>query len=328
MSPGRWALPSGMFSTSPQTPITLALALRVASVFIAPATAPAPPMSHFIDSMPSAGLIEMPPVSKVTPLPTRATGLAPALPPFQRITSSRGGRTEPWATPSSEPMPSVAICFSSSTSIDDAAALERGRDPFDEAFGINDIGGLGDQRAGEVEALEKGVEPRPFPAGVRTGADDDQLRQRHLLLARQFRAVAVVAPRAGRSAEGEARGLAAAEIEAGKVDDQPGLARHEQPRGERRAGPLEAAIGLGLVAQAEHEQPAHRVALGKEGLREPAKLAVEALRVGGPRGGDGGLAERREPRLERVVAAGRDGERIGALGTRRGEFDFDQAGVS
>ena len=27
-SPGRWALPSGMFSTSPQTPTTLALALR------------------------------------------------------------------------------------------------------------------------------------------------------------------------------------------------------------------------------------------------------------------------------------------------------------
>ena len=36
--------------------------------------APAPPMSHFMSSMPAAGLIEMPPVSKVTPLPTKATG--------------------------------------------------------------------------------------------------------------------------------------------------------------------------------------------------------------------------------------------------------------
>ena len=31
-------------------------------------------MSHFMSSMPPAGLIEMPPVSKVTPLPTKATG--------------------------------------------------------------------------------------------------------------------------------------------------------------------------------------------------------------------------------------------------------------
>ena len=43
----------------------------------APTTAPAPPMSHFIASMPAAGLIEMPPVSKVTPLPTKASRRPP-----------------------------------------------------------------------------------------------------------------------------------------------------------------------------------------------------------------------------------------------------------
>ena len=37
---------------------------------MAPSTAAPPAMSYFIFSMPSAGLIEMPPVSKVTPLPT------------------------------------------------------------------------------------------------------------------------------------------------------------------------------------------------------------------------------------------------------------------
>ena len=63
-------------------PTTLAFALRSASAFIAPATAPAPPMSHFIASMPAAGLIEMPPVSKVTPLPTKAIGWPPLPPPF------------------------------------------------------------------------------------------------------------------------------------------------------------------------------------------------------------------------------------------------------
>ena len=55
------------------------LGLAQASAFIAPTTAPAPPMSHFIASMPCAGLIEMPPVSKVTPLPTNATGASPSL---------------------------------------------------------------------------------------------------------------------------------------------------------------------------------------------------------------------------------------------------------
>ncbi len=67
-------------------------------------------MSHFISSMPAAGLIEMPPVSKVTPLPTKATGFSPGLPPFHLIASSRAGLLEPCATPSSAPMPSLAIC--------------------------------------------------------------------------------------------------------------------------------------------------------------------------------------------------------------------------
>ena len=33
-------------------------------------------MSHFMSPMPAAGLIEMPPVSNVTPLPMKATGAA------------------------------------------------------------------------------------------------------------------------------------------------------------------------------------------------------------------------------------------------------------
>ena len=73
-SPGRWAVPEGMFSVSPSTPTTLALARRRASAAMAPNTAPAPPMSHFISSMPPAGLSERPPLSKHTPLPISATG--------------------------------------------------------------------------------------------------------------------------------------------------------------------------------------------------------------------------------------------------------------
>ncbi len=74
MSPGRWALPSGMFSTRPMAPTALTFALRAASACIRPTTQAAPPMSPFMSSMLAAALIEMPPVSKQTPLPMKATG--------------------------------------------------------------------------------------------------------------------------------------------------------------------------------------------------------------------------------------------------------------
>ena len=113
MSPGRWALASGMFSTRPRMPTALTLALRVASTCIRPATAAAPPMSPFISSMPSAGLRLMPPLSKQTPLPTKASGWAfGSAAPFHWMTASWLSRTLPWPTPSSEPMPNFPISFS------------------------------------------------------------------------------------------------------------------------------------------------------------------------------------------------------------------------
>src|SRR5918996_665531 len=85
MSPGRWAPASGMFSTSPIAPTALTFALRAASACMSPATHAAPAMSPFMSSMLAAGLIEMPPVSKHTPLPMNAIGGVPFLPPFARI---------------------------------------------------------------------------------------------------------------------------------------------------------------------------------------------------------------------------------------------------
>jgi len=111
MSPGRCALPPGMFSTRPPMPTALTFALRPASAFISPITTPEPAMSHFMSSMPPAGLIEMPPVSKVTPLPTKASGrwsLASGA-PFHCMMRSRGGWSLPCPTPSSAPMPSFFI---------------------------------------------------------------------------------------------------------------------------------------------------------------------------------------------------------------------------
>ncbi len=61
-SPGRESrAPPGMFSTVGITPITRHGAPSSAIARIAAATAAPPDMSSFIRSMPSAGLIEMPP---------------------------------------------------------------------------------------------------------------------------------------------------------------------------------------------------------------------------------------------------------------------------
>ena len=65
------ARPSGMFSQEQTTLRTRTLGLSRAMARMAPIMAAEPAMSYFIFSMLSAGLMEMPPVSKVMPLPTR-----------------------------------------------------------------------------------------------------------------------------------------------------------------------------------------------------------------------------------------------------------------
>ena len=122
ISPGRTALPDGMFSTRPTRPTTLALALRRASVFMTPATTPAPPMSMVISSMPAAGLMLIPPVSNTTPLPTKAKG-ASSPPPFHCITTTLDGLSDPCPTQRRDPMPSFSRSASSRTSTVTPSAL-------------------------------------------------------------------------------------------------------------------------------------------------------------------------------------------------------------
>src|SRR5437763_278010 len=70
MSPGRKASPPGMFSAAAST-ATARTGRPRAAIAPMPCSVPAPPaMSPFIASMPLAGLMEMPPVSKVIDLPT------------------------------------------------------------------------------------------------------------------------------------------------------------------------------------------------------------------------------------------------------------------
>ena len=80
-SPGLVAVPLGMFSQVGTRPITLSLGLSSARLWKVPSTLAAPPMSNFISSMPAPGFSEMPPVSKVMPLPTSTTGACEAAAP-------------------------------------------------------------------------------------------------------------------------------------------------------------------------------------------------------------------------------------------------------
>ena len=104
------------------TPTTFFAKFRPAMAHIAPVTAAAPPISHFISSMPLAGFIEMPPVSKVTPFPTRAKG-ASSPPPFQFITTMKESRRLPCPTPKRAPIPSFSIAASSRISTSSPSAL-------------------------------------------------------------------------------------------------------------------------------------------------------------------------------------------------------------
>ena len=87
----------------------------VAIALNAPKTEAAPDMSNFISSMPGGCLSEMPPVSKVMPLPTSATGASPFVPPAYSSTMSRAGSSEPRVTERNEPMPRRLISRSSRT---------------------------------------------------------------------------------------------------------------------------------------------------------------------------------------------------------------------
>jgi hypothetical protein len=75
-SPGLNALPDGRFSVHGMIAITFASNSSSAIAPIADSTAAAPDMSYFISSMRSAGLIEMPPESNVTPFPTSTSGFS------------------------------------------------------------------------------------------------------------------------------------------------------------------------------------------------------------------------------------------------------------
>ena len=71
MSPGFIECPEGRFSVAPITAISRTGSPRRAIAAVAPSTAAPPDMSNFMSLILLPGLIEMPPESNVTALPTK-----------------------------------------------------------------------------------------------------------------------------------------------------------------------------------------------------------------------------------------------------------------
>src|SRR3954465_10690839 len=110
-SPGFCAEPLGMFSDDGIAAITLIFGLSSAIARIVARIDAAPPMSHFIVSMPEGSFGARPPESNATPLPVSAMGVAlPA--PMYRSSIMRGGFTDPFPTPRIPPNPPCASWFS------------------------------------------------------------------------------------------------------------------------------------------------------------------------------------------------------------------------
>ena len=126
-SPGLIAVPLGRFSHAGTMHTRLSFGFNPAIARSVPITLAAPPMSNFISSISADGLIEMPPLSKVMPLPTSTTGAASFAAPRYCATMNLGASLEPCATARNAPMPSLSTSLRSSTSTFSACSLPSAR---------------------------------------------------------------------------------------------------------------------------------------------------------------------------------------------------------
>ena len=169
-----------MFSVVGTMPMTLIGAFKSAMARIAQMTAAPPAMSSFMRSMPSAGLMEMPPVSNVTPLPTSpSTGDAGAPAGLWRITITRGGSALPRATPRRRPIPSCPISRSPSTSTATPALLQISAARSAKIEGVRTFEGSLDSSLAKLQhspedssAFDACLEGRPIVVGA-AGQDQD-----------------------------------------------------------------------------------------------------------------------------------------------------------
>ena len=150
---------------------------------------PAPPMSIVISSMPAAGLIEMPPVSKTTPLPTSANGrrVAAALPLHD---DDLGRALRPLPDRQQRPH-AERLELGLLEHLDLDAELAQAGQPLGELARGQHVGRLADEVAGEVDARPPA--PRAArsaaaaAAGSRTWKRHRAVRRRRVLLRRPVR---------------------------------------------------------------------------------------------------------------------------------------------
>ena len=102
-SPGLAAPPSGMFSQVATTATKLTGNFAFAAAMSVPITVAAPHISYFISSIASPGFNEIPPLSKVKPLPTNTMGSADlSAAPKYLSSTNLGSWILPFATPQNE----------------------------------------------------------------------------------------------------------------------------------------------------------------------------------------------------------------------------------
>ena len=125
MSPGRCALPSGMFSTRPMAPTALTLALRAASACISPTTQAAP--AHVaLHVLHAGGALDRDAAgveaNALADEGDRLLALLAAVPAHDH--GAARAASSPAPTPSSAPMPSLVIALTSSTSTSTPSFLQ------------------------------------------------------------------------------------------------------------------------------------------------------------------------------------------------------------
>ena len=121
-SPGRYALPPGMFSAIGTVAVTGVETPKRAARTTVAITAAAPPISEIMFSMLAPGFSEIPPVSKVMPLPTSPSDFSADSSPFQIRRTRRGPREDPPPTALRPPKPPAHRASSSSTSTSSPAS--------------------------------------------------------------------------------------------------------------------------------------------------------------------------------------------------------------
>ncbi len=164
----------------------------------------------------------------------------------------------------------------------DAQPFDLGQHLGDEGLRIEQVGWLGNQGAGQVEAVGDRLLRRPGRVAALGRAEQGYRGQRRLGLLGQLGAIGVDPPAALRGAGGKARDRRRRRAGRGKVDRDRFDARGQQPRGQRATGTLEIRLAAG--ADAEQQHAAHAAIDREEGFGHAAGLALES--VGTRRRGD------------------------------------------